>query len=96
MAVIKLGGVDSHVHLDQISLIGAVGDKFETGTSSAIADGTTTIISFALQQKTDDRVLPVVEAYHKKVCRDFRGGQVFADKPTVRPPMCRIATTLFP
>jgi dihydropyrimidinase len=41
------GGVDSHVHLDQTSLIGAVGDKCEMGTS-AIAGGTTTIISFAL------------------------------------------------
>ena len=61
------GGIDSHVHLDQINSIGAVGDKFETGTRSAIAGGTTTIICFALQQKTDDSVLPVIEAYHKKV-----------------------------
>lgn len=61
------GGVDTHVHLDQVSLIGAVGDKFETGTRSAIAGGTTTIICFALQQKTDKSVLPVIEAYHEKV-----------------------------
>lgn len=63
------GGVDTHVHLDQISLIGAVGDKYESGTRSAIAGGTTTIISFALQQKTDESVLPIVEAYHKKVSK---------------------------
>jgi hypothetical protein len=61
------GGVDTHVHLDQISLVGAVGDKFETGTRSAIAGGTTTLVCFALQQKTDESVLPVVESYHKKV-----------------------------
>lgn len=63
------GGVDTHVHLDQISLIGAVGDKFETGSRSAIAGGTTTIICFALQQKTDTSILPVIAAYHEKVCQ---------------------------
>lgn len=74
------GGVDSHVHLDQGSLLGgAVGDKFETGTRSAIAGGTTTIICFAFQSKTDETILPIVEEYHKKV---RTGGQfifVFAD-----------------
>ena len=62
------GGVDSHVHLDQGSLLGgAVGDKFETGTKSAIAGGTTTVISFAFQSKTDETILPIVEEYHQKV-----------------------------
>jgi dihydropyrimidinase len=65
------GGVDSHVHLDQGSLFsGPIGDRFETGTRSAIAGGTTTIICFAFQAKKDETILPVVEAYHKKV----RGG----------------------
>lgn len=62
------GGVDSHVHLDQGSLLGgAIGDKFETGTRSAIAGGTTSIICFAFQAKTDESVLPVIEKYHDKV-----------------------------
>ncbi|RDW58230.1 hypothetical protein BP6252_13641 [Coleophoma cylindrospora] len=60
------GGIDSHVHLSQQNSIGAVGDKFESGTRSAIAGGTTTVICFAFQAKTDESVLPVVEEYHKK------------------------------
>lgn len=44
------GGVDSHVHLDQPS-VGAseMCDTFATGTTSAAAGGTTTIISFVWQ-----------------------------------------------
>jgi dihydropyrimidinase len=62
------GGVDSHVHLDQGSLLGgAIGDRFETGTRSAIAGGTTTVISFAFQSKSDETILPIIEEYHKKV-----------------------------
>lgn len=63
------GGVDSHCHLDQ-PIFGAVGDRFETGTRSAIAGGTTTVICFAFQAKTDESVLPIVEAYHEKVSND--------------------------
>jgi dihydropyrimidinase len=67
-AYITPGGVDTHVHLDQGSLLnGAIGDTFEGGTLSAIAGGTTTIIAFAFQAKTEESVLPIVEAYHGKV-----------------------------
>ncbi|ETI22544.1 dihydropyrimidinase [Cladophialophora carrionii CBS 160.54] len=64
-AYVTPGGVDTHVHLDQ-HINGALGDNFENGSRSAIAGGTTTIVAFAFQAKTDDSVLPVVEAYHKK------------------------------
>lgn len=64
------GGVDTHVHLDQ-HINGALGDNFENGTRSAIAGGTTSVITFAFQMKKDESVLPVVEAYHKKVGRDL-------------------------
>jgi dihydropyrimidinase len=67
-AYVTPGGVDTHVHLDQ-HINGALGDNFENGSRSAIAGGTTTIVTFAFQAKTDDSVLPVVEAYHKKVMR---------------------------
>jgi hypothetical protein len=58
-------GVDTHVHLDQ-PIFGALGDKLETGTRSAIAGGTTTLVCFAYQEKRDESVLPIVKAYHKK------------------------------
>ncbi|KAI1625034.1 dihydropyrimidinase [Exophiala viscosa] len=64
-AYVTPGGVDTHVHLDQ-HINGALGDNFENGTRSAIAGGTTSVITFAFQQKTEESVLPVVEAYHKK------------------------------
>jgi dihydropyrimidinase len=46
------GGVDGHCHLDQPSLDGSVcADDFTSGTRSAAAGGTTTVISFALQMR---------------------------------------------
>ncbi|KZT21895.1 Metallo-dependent hydrolase [Neolentinus lepideus HHB14362 ss-1] len=42
------------------------GDTFETGTRSAIAGGTTTILAFAQQQKTDMSLFPIVEDYHRR------------------------------
>jgi dihydropyrimidinase len=65
-AYVTPGGVDTHVHLDQ-HINGALGDNFHDGTRSAIAGGTTSVVAFAFQRKTDESVLPVVEAYHKKV-----------------------------
>ncbi|KXH51833.1 dihydropyrimidinase [Colletotrichum salicis] len=58
------GGVDSHVHLDQDN--SPTGDNFETGTRSAIAGGTTTIIAFATQERTHQSLHPVVEDYHSR------------------------------
>ena len=44
------GGVDAHCHLDQRSLDGSVcADDFYSGTRSAAAGGTTTVIPFAIQ-----------------------------------------------
>ncbi|PZU25589.1 MAG: dihydropyrimidinase [Shinella sp.] len=47
------GGIDSHVHLAQHAPVGApqMADGFETGTRSAIAGGTTTVLSFAVQPR---------------------------------------------
>jgi dihydropyrimidinase len=58
------GGVDSHVHFAQDNA--PTGDNFTTGTRSAIAGGTTTILAFASQRKTDTSVIPVVENYHTR------------------------------
>jgi dihydropyrimidinase len=62
-AYVTPGGVDSHVHLSQSN--SPTGDNWETGSRSAIAGGTTTVIAFACQEKTDSSVLSVVENYHK-------------------------------
>jgi dihydropyrimidinase len=46
------GGVDSHVHVDQPFSSGAeIADNFESGTASALAGGTTTILSFVMQPR---------------------------------------------
>lgn len=63
-AYVTPGGVDSHVHLHQDNA--PTGDTFETGTRSAIAGGTTTILAFASQKKTDESIIPVVDEYHRR------------------------------
>ena len=60
------GGIDSHVHLDQPSGDGIVmADGFESGTRSAAAGGTTTVIPFALQLKGTS-LRACVTDYHAK------------------------------
>lgn len=63
-AYITPGGVDSHVHLAQKNA--PTGDGWETGSRSAIAGGTTTIIAFASQEREDTSLYPVLEDYHAK------------------------------
>jgi dihydropyrimidinase len=45
------GGVDTHVHLGQPAPGAEMCDDFDTGTASAAAGGTTTVVCFAWQQK---------------------------------------------
>lgn len=46
------GGVDPHAHIEQLSGMGVMNaDTFETATRSAAMGGTTSVISFAAQQK---------------------------------------------
>src|SRR6478735_5519719 len=46
------GGVDAHCHLDQpMEAPARMADDFRTGTRSAAAGGTTTVIPFAAQAK---------------------------------------------
>src|SRR6202030_3851714 len=60
------GGIDSHVHLAQPASDGTkMADGFETGTRSAIAGGTTTVVSFALQPRGASLRASVVD-YHKE------------------------------
>jgi dihydropyrimidinase len=61
-AKVTPGGVDSHVHFAQDN--SPTGDDFVTGSRSAIAGGTTTVLAFASQLKTEESVIPCVEGYH--------------------------------
>ena len=69
------GGIDSHVHIAQPSAPGTpqMADGFETGSRSAIAGGTTTIIPFALQSRGQG-LRDAVADYHKKA-----DGQSYCD-----------------
>ncbi len=60
------GGVDAHCHLDQPSMDGSVcADDFTTGTRSAAAGGTTTVIPFALQMRGRS-LKEAVDDYHRR------------------------------
>lgn len=63
-AYVTPGGIDSHVHLAQKN--SPTGDNWETGSRSAVAGGTTTIIAFASQQREDTSLWPVLKDYHEK------------------------------
>jgi dihydropyrimidinase len=60
------GGVDAHVHLQEPPLFGngSTADNYETGSRSAICGGTTTMITFAPQRKTEDTLLDTLAATH--------------------------------
>ncbi|WP_375459429.1 dihydropyrimidinase [uncultured Enterovirga sp.] len=59
------GGVDSHVHLDQPPVGAEMCDGFDTGTASAAAGGTTTVVAFAWQTKGSS-LLATVADYHQR------------------------------
>jgi dihydropyrimidinase len=60
------GGIDSHVHVAQRSSMGVdTADDFASGSTSAACGGTTTIISFAAQQRGQS-LRQVVKDYHAK------------------------------
>lgn len=71
------GGVDTHVHLQQLQVAPEddTGDTFASGTRSAIAGGTTTIVAFANQQRHDESLLPLVKEYHRRAA----SGGTFTD-----------------
>jgi dihydropyrimidinase len=83
-------GIDSHVHLEQLQIAPGedTGDTFLSGTRSAIAGGTTTIIAFANQRRHDASLLPLVKEYHRRALArttftDY-GFHVILTKPTKR------------
>jgi dihydropyrimidinase len=71
-AYVTPGGIDTHVHLQQLQVAPGedTGDTFISGTRSAIAGGTTTIVAFANQQRHDESLLPLVREYHRRAAKD--------------------------
>jgi dihydropyrimidinase len=63
-AYVTPGGVDSHVHLHQDNA--PTGDKWLSGSRSALCGGSTTILAFATQKRTDESLFPVVRDYHDR------------------------------
>ena len=60
------GGIDAHCHLDQPSGDGSIcADGFESGTRSAAAGGTTTVLPFALQMRGES-LSAAVRDYHAR------------------------------
>jgi dihydropyrimidinase len=59
------GGVDVHTHMELPFGGTNASDTFETGTRAAAWGGTTTIIDFAVQ-RTGERVMDGLEAWHAK------------------------------
>lgn len=62
------GGVDAHVHLQEPPLFGngSTADNYETGSRSAVCGGTTTMVTFAPQKKTEDTLLDALHATHER------------------------------
>ncbi len=59
------GAIDSHVHVDQPFSSGAeIADCFDTGSASALAGGTTTILSFVMQPRGGS-LKEAASAYHR-------------------------------
>ena len=63
------GGIDSHVHVEQLSGMGVMcADDFHSATVSAVFGGTTTIIPFAAQHR--GMKIPEVIADYAKLARE--------------------------
>ena len=64
--VVTPGGIDAHCHLDQpMAPPVRMADDFDSGTRSAACGGTTTVISFAAQEKGKS-LRAAVDDYHRR------------------------------
>ena len=84
------GGVDSHCHIEQLSSMGVMtADDFYSATVSAAHGGTTTVIPFCAQHRSDD-LQNVLKDYHQrarsKAIIDYGFHLIIAnpDEPTLR------------
>lgn len=59
------GFIDAHTHFDMDNGTTVTADDFDTGTASAVAGGTTTVLDFATQDR-GGTLRQAVDAWHKK------------------------------
>lgn len=87
------GGVDTHVHLDQPAPGARMCDDFPTGTASAAAGGTTTVICFAWQSKGES----LADVHHQFKSRASSGSLVdYAFHLTITDPTPKIINEELP
>jgi dihydropyrimidinase len=76
------GGVDSHCHIEQLKLGGdADEESWTTGSTSALAGGTTSVITFSTQFKGHGILEPLAE-YHRRASKamvDYSFHQIITD-----------------
>ena len=63
------GGVDSHCHIEQLQAGGGADEEtFATGSTAALAGGTTSVVTFSTQFKGGGLAAPLAE-YHRRAQR---------------------------
>ena len=76
------GGVDSHCHIEQLQESGGADEEsFTTGSTSALAGGTTSVITFSTQFKGHGIAAPLAE-YRRRAARamvDYSFHQIVTD-----------------
>jgi len=76
------GGVDSHCHIEQLQAGGGADEEnFVTGSTSALAGGTTTVITFSTQFKGHGILEPLAE-YRRRAAKamvDYTFHQIITD-----------------
>ena len=76
------GGIDSHCHIEQLQEGGGADEEdFITGSTSALAGGTTSVITFSTQFKGHDILEPLAE-YRRRAARamvDYSFHQIITD-----------------
>ena len=76
------GGVDSHCHIEQLQDGGADEETFVTGSTAALAGGTTSVVTFSTQFKGGGILRPLAE-YHRRAAAgamvDYAFHQIITD-----------------
>ena len=76
------GGVDTHCHIEQLQPGGLADEEsFESGSASALAGGTTSVITFSTQFK-GEAIGPSLAEYHRRAARamvDYSFHQIITD-----------------